>query len=73
MELNIEKIDKEIKRLRFTHKILSEKMGKSRSTITTILRSKNNNHTFKTVECFAKALDLDPKDILIYTILGHKI
>jgi len=64
MKLNVKKIEKEIKRLGLTHTSLAKLMGKSRTTVVTLLHKKEKSYTFKTVENFAQALGVDGKDLI---------
>lgn len=64
MKLNIKKIEKEIKRLGLSHTSLAKLMGKSRTTVVTLLHKKKGTYTFKTVDNFARALKMDPKDLI---------
>ena len=65
MKLNIKKIEKEIKRLGLTHTSLAKLMGKSRTTVVTLLHKKKGSYTFKTVDNFSKALGLEAKDLIV--------
>ncbi|MBU0958561.1 MAG: helix-turn-helix transcriptional regulator [Nanoarchaeota archaeon] len=65
MNLNIPKIEKEINRLGLTHTSLAKLMNKSRTTVVTLLHKKKGGFTLKTVENFARALELDPKDLIL--------
>ena len=64
MKLNVKKIEKEIKRLGLTHTSLAKLMGKSRTTVVTLLHKKTGGYTLKTVENFARALGMDGKDLV---------
>ena len=63
MELNIEKIDRELKRLGLSKYILAQKMGINKETIYSIFRRKSTK--ISTINQIAKILDVDPKDLLI--------
>lgn len=69
MKLNYPKIRNEIKRLNLTHEKLAELMDVRRQAVTYWLGLEKNDGgigiSFGTVEKFAKALDLDPKDLII--------
>ena len=64
MKLNIEKIYKEIERLGISRRKLAKKMGMKSQWIYAVLTT-DKSHTFKTVEKFAHALNVDPKDLVI--------
>lgn len=64
MRINTKKIEKEMERLGLNHKTLGEKFKPPRSRQSVwflIHRSK----TFRPIVELAKALDLDPKDLII--------
>jgi len=65
MELHREKIIKELGRLGWTKYHLGKAMGVSRQWIYAVLDPKYNGVTLKTVDKIAKALDFDPKDLII--------
>lgn len=65
MKLNIEKIDKELKRLGWTKYQLAMKMEVKPQWIYQILSSKYNGLTLKSIDKIAKALELDSKDLII--------
>ena len=60
MELNIEKIEKELVRLDRSKTWLAEKCGISRA----LLNYRLQNRTIKGVEDVARILDYDPKDLI---------
>ena len=61
MELNTEKIKKEFDRLGWTYEKAAEKTGlNSRQAVHYYMDSKS----IRGAEIFAKALDIDPKDLL---------
>jgi transcriptional regulator with XRE-family HTH domain len=64
MELNIPKIKREMELEGLTIGELSRRMGRSRTYAYSILYAKTNPR-LKTVELLAKALHIDPKDLLI--------
>ena len=65
MELNIEKINKEIKRQRLSYSVIAEKINTTRQWVYWKLNnSQSGGTTFRTVEKFAKALDIEPKDLI---------
>ena len=64
MKLNKRKIRKEIKRLGMSQASFAKnKLSKTPQAFHSILSS--DNHTIETVNVIAKALDIDPKDLLI--------
>jgi len=63
MELNIEKIDRELKRLGLSKYTLAQKMGINKETIYSIFRRKSTK--ISTINEIAKILDVDPRDLLI--------
>jgi len=69
MRLNTDKILKEMDRLRWSRYKLAQEMDIANQTVYKILvsdvRKGNVSYTFKTVEKFAKALSIDPKDLII--------
>jgi len=60
MELHIQKIKKELKRLNRNQSWLSKKMGISRQLLSYMITSKKITHA----ERIAKALDMEPKDLI---------
>ena len=64
MEINKVKINKELERLGWSYIDLAEAMNKKRQWVYHKLKYDQRGTTFKTVESFAKALDLDPKDLI---------
>ena len=60
--MNIVKINREIKRLRWSKAELARRMKIDRRNLHLIL--KRNQPTIRTVNRLAKALGLDPKDLL---------
>ena len=65
MELNKDKINKELKRLGWSKYKLGEKMGVNRQWIYQLMDRKYNGVTLKTIDKIAKALDFDPKDLIV--------
>ena len=64
MDINKAKIHKELDRMNWSYADLAEAMGVKRQWVYYKLRYNTKGTTFKTVETFAKALDLDPKDLI---------
>jgi len=65
MELNLDKIEKELRRRGWSKVRLAREMGEKRQWPYAILKaSKADNLTLRTVTKIAKALDFDPKDLL---------
>jgi len=62
MELNIEKIQRELDRLGWSKYILAQKMDVNKETIYSIFR--RNSTKISTINQIAKILDVDPKDLL---------
>ena len=60
MELYVQKIKKELKRLNRNQSWLSRKMGISRQLLSYMITSKKITHA----ERIGKALDIDPKDLI---------
>ena len=60
MELYVQKIKKELKRLKRNQSWLSKKMGISRQLLSYMITSKKITHA----ERIAKALDMEPKDLI---------
>ena len=64
IRLNVKKIKREMERSGWNVEQLAKEMKVTRTYVYHYFTS-SANPTLKTVEKFAKALDLDPKDILI--------
>ena len=64
MELNIEKIKQELKRRDWSMEDFAIALGAKR-TFPYALLGNSKSHTLKTVSRIAKALDFDPKDLII--------
>ena len=64
MKLNIKKIISELKRLGWSKYKLAKIMGIANQTVYKILNSDGTGYTFKTVERFAAALNIDSKDLI---------
>ena len=64
MELNRKKISLEMERLGWTQSELARRMEKKRQQINRILKNNRFGVSFKTVDRFADALGLDPKDLI---------
>jgi len=64
MKLNKAKIEKELKRLGWTKEDLAKAMDKPRTAIYAYYK-RADRVSLKTVRLIAKALDLDPKDLLV--------
>ena len=66
MKINTKKIHLEIKRLGWTSYRLAKEMGRKPQWVYYVLTGNHKSGlTFKTVERFASALGLDPKDLII--------
>lgn len=65
MKLNTNKIKSELKRLDWTPYRLSKEMKMANQTVYKILNSDGTGFTFRTVERFASALNIDPKDLIV--------
>ena len=65
MELNIQKIESELTRIGWTKYRLGKEMGVNRQWIYQVLSAKYNGVTLRTIEKIAKALNFDPKDLII--------
>lgn len=65
LKLNIEKIKKEMERLGWSHYRLAGEMDCNRQWVYNLLSSDYGGVTLKTVDKLAKALYMDPKDLLI--------
>lgn len=63
LKLNTEKIQKELKRLNWSQIRLAQEMGCKRQYINYILNNAEDIQ-LKTIEKFAKALDVDGKDLI---------
>jgi len=64
MELDIKKIEAELKRRGWTKYTLAAKMGCRRQWPYYVLSPKASGITLKTINKLAKALNLDPKELL---------
>ena len=64
MDINRDKIERELDRLGWSYADLADKMGVKRQWIYYKLRYNAKGTTLRTIETFAKALDLDPKDLI---------
>ena len=68
MNLNYVKIEAEMKRLGLTHQGLADLMDVKRQAVTYWLKAAKREKTgyhFDTIEKFATALNLDPKDLIV--------
>ena len=66
MKLNTDKIIMEIERLGWSKYRLAKEMNMKNQTVYKILNNKKAvSYTFRTVEKFANALSITPKDLLI--------
>ena len=65
MEINTEKIDRELKRIGWSRYRLAKEMGVKFQWVYSVLGSPKKSRTFNTVERFADALGMDPKDLII--------
>jgi len=68
MNLNIVKIQAEMKRLGDTHESLAERMGVHRQAVTYWLglaKKGDGGFSLKTVSRFARAFGIDEKDLLV--------
>jgi transcriptional regulator with XRE-family HTH domain len=63
MKLNVEKIKKEMARLNWTQTRLANEMGVKRQYVQFMLKC-GTNPTIKTIDRFAKALDISPRDLI---------
>ena len=63
MKMNIEKIRNELRRLVISQQDLATKMGVDRQYIWWALNGEGN-HTLKTIERIALALDINPRDLI---------
>lgn len=63
MRLNVKKIKAELDRLGWTRYRLSQEMRVKKQWVYRCLGN-SHNMTFQTVERFAKALNLDPRDLI---------
>ena len=64
MEINTDKIDQKIARLRWTYSDLAREIGCTKQWVYWKLTYDQAGTTFKTVEKFARALDAAPKDLI---------
>jgi len=64
MRFNTEKYQKELDRIGLSYADLAERIGIKRQTIYQCFKYPESM-TFKTITKLAKALDMDPKDLLI--------
>jgi transcriptional regulator with XRE-family HTH domain len=64
MQLNIPKIEKELKRQNLSFSDLAQRLGTTRQWVYWKLNNGQSGTTFRTVEKFAKALDIEPKDLI---------
>lgn len=66
MDLNIKKIENELARLGWSKYRLAKEMRVANQTMYAVLDlNRKNGVTLKTVNNIAKALNMDPKDLLI--------
>ena len=65
MKLNTTRISQELDRLGWTRYRLSKEMHMANQTVYKILNSDGRGHTLKTIEKFATALGVDPKDLIV--------
>ena len=63
MQLNIVKVNKELKRMSWGKRDLAKRMKKHRQWMYELLKP-GHNPTFKTISALAKALDVDPRDLI---------
>jgi transcriptional regulator with XRE-family HTH domain len=64
MKLSIEKIRNELERTGNTPAWLARKMGSKPQWIDQILSGNGGTHTLRTIEKIARALGMDPKDLI---------
>jgi len=64
MQLSIDKIRKELERTGTTPAQLARDMGSKPQWIDQILSGTGRTHTLRTIEKIARALDLDPRDLI---------
>ena len=64
MQINLSKIEKERERNGWNYTRLAEEMGISKQRLNFILSPKYKSNTFQTIEMLAKALSVDPKDLI---------
>ena len=65
MRLHLKKIDRELKRLGWSKYKLGEMMGVRPQWVYQILDPEYMGTTLKTIDKIARALDFDPKDLII--------
>ena len=65
MQINFLKIEKERKRYGWSYTRLAEEIGISKQRLSFILGLKYKRNTFRTIEMLAKALNVDPKDLIL--------
>jgi len=65
MKINIQKIKKEMERNGWNYSKLANEMKISRSRLSLVLGAGYRWNNFKMIERFARALNLDPKDLLL--------
>lgn len=65
MKLNVTRIKQELDRLGWTPLRLSKEMKMANQTVYKILNSNGSNYTLRTIDRFARALGIDPKDLII--------
>lgn len=63
MKLNTKKIKKEMNRLGWSQIRLAQEMGCKRQYVNYMLKN-GKNPKLETIQRFAKALDVDPKDLI---------
>lgn len=63
MQMNREKIINEMKRLGWSQQDLASKMKVDRQYVWWALQS-DHNHTLKTIERFARAIEINPRDLI---------
>ena len=64
MELNKDKIDKELRRLGWSYADFADKLGVKRQWVYQLMAQNYNGTTLKTVQKIATALEYDPKDLI---------
>jgi DNA-binding Xre family transcriptional regulator len=65
MKLNIEKIEKEMKKNNWNYSQLAAKMGFHRQRLSLVLGKKYKWTNLRTIEKFALVFELDPKDLIV--------
>jgi DNA-binding Xre family transcriptional regulator len=65
MNINIQKIKKEMAKNGWNYTRLAKEMGISKQRLHFIFSPKYKSHTLRTIERFAQVLELEPKDLLI--------